>query len=115
MLTPNQIMAFYGSVTRRDISDSLKQSKENAGTRGHSRAWYFDCYMSQIAHDAVMDSRAARAFERNAYGASQDNYSDTASCTRKLRRVCTCADSDWCDVHPTDTDCLDPQGPWGAP
>ena len=33
----------------------------------------------------------------------------------KMRPVCTCADHDFCLVHPTDTDCLDPNGPWGAP
>ena len=29
------------------------------------------------------------------------------------QRVCTCADEDFCLVHPTDTPALDPNGPWG--
>lgn len=34
---------------------------------------------------------------------------------RKRIKICTCADEDFCELHPTDTDCLDPNGPWGAP
>lgn len=34
---------------------------------------------------------------------------------RKVIRECTCADHDFCLVHPTDTDSLDPNGPWGPP
>lgn len=34
---------------------------------------------------------------------------------RRLKHVCTCADQDFCFVHPTDTECLDPNGPWGEP
>ncbi len=49
------------------VLDSIVQARE-AGARGRKSAEaYFDCYMSQYAHDFMVEGLAAREFEGNAY------------------------------------------------
>lgn len=70
MLTASMIAAYYGLELpqhRAEIVDSLKQSRECAGSNGKSRAQYFDGYLTDIAAEINADSRAARTFNRNAY------------------------------------------------
>jgi len=49
------------------VLDSIIQAREAASRDRKSEEAYFDCYMSQYAHDFMVEGLAGQEFDRNAY------------------------------------------------
>lgn len=111
--------------TRHQATDSRGQvhnrtSAERVYTHAvvtHYPAWTWANGSTTPPHSKAEWSGSLALAQKNAASKKHPHEIVEARIVSKpsLRQVCTCADQDFCIVHPTDTDSLDPNGPWGAP